>query len=131
MSFKKIINHNIKYIFSNELINYLDIISKPYSVAEIKKIILEKMFKGLKTKTLTWEDGQIFPIDSSENGWNIVSYHFIIKYVLNNLIECEYNAPNCNYYGYFQEPNEVSTKEFKKLLMVKKDCAQMLLGISK
>jgi hypothetical protein len=82
--YMKLLNPNVKYIFSNDFIDYLGVSPKPYSVNEIKTLISDKIFKGAKTKNVSWEDKQIFKLNDDKK--DILKIDQVIKYVMSKLI---------------------------------------------
>jgi len=98
----KNINSSLKYEFSSDLINYLGIYSKPYTFDEITNIIKTKKFNNKNSKSITWEEKDIFNISKNIK----LKYTFVINYILNNFIK-NLNEPTYYYYYYYQQPIEI------------------------
>ena len=107
---KKIFNLNLhsKYYFTNELIQYLEISQKPYTILEISNIVRIKIFNMCKTKEVTWEEIDLFNLNSK---FDKIGVNHMIKLIIKNFIIKESNEPDCKFYYYYQNPIQV-----KKLL---------------
>jgi len=106
---EKKFNLNSKYLFSNQLIEYLNIANKSYTINEIKDIVKVKIFNNKKNKQLTWDEIFLFNLDD----FKMINYNHMIKLIINNFIVKNENQPNCKFYYYYQIPVEV--KDIKKL----------------
>jgi hypothetical protein len=106
---EKKFNLNSKYIFSNQLIEYLNIQNKSYTINEIKDIVKTKIFNNKKNKQLTWDEIFLFNLDD----FKVINYNHMIRLIINNFILKNENQPNCKFYYYYQIPVEV--KDIKKL----------------
>ena len=100
---KKKYNINLKYIFSNPLIEYLEIPCKSYSINEISDIVKFKIFKSKKTKQLSWDEIYLFNL----NDFKVINYNHMIKLITENFIMKHEDEPNCKFYYYYQLPIEV------------------------
>jgi hypothetical protein len=60
------LNFHSKYYFTNELIQYLEISQKPYTILEISNTIRMKIFNMCKTKEVTWEEIDLFNLNSKQ-----------------------------------------------------------------
>ena len=96
-------NLNSKYLFSNQLIEYLNIPNKSYTINEIKDIVKIKIFNNKKNKQLTWDEIFLFNLDD----FKVINYNNMIKLIINNFIIKHENQPNCKFYYYYQIPKEV------------------------
>jgi hypothetical protein len=96
-------NLNLKYIFSNQLIEYLNITNKSYTINEIKDIVKTKIFNNKKNKQLTWDEIFLFNLDD----FKVINYNYMIKLIINNFIIKYENQPNCKFFYYYQIPIEV------------------------
>jgi hypothetical protein len=103
---KKMFNLNLdsKYLFTKDFIQYLGISQKPYTINEISNNIKFKIFKGCKTKDLTWEEYELFNLKLPLKK---IRYNQMIKLVINNFIIKETNEPDCKFYYYYQIPVQV------------------------
>jgi hypothetical protein len=106
---EKKFNLNSKYLFSNQLIEYLNIPNKSYTINEIKDIVKVKIFNNKKNKQLTWDEIFLFNLDD----FKMINYNHMIRLIINNFIIKNENQPNCKFYYYYQIPVEV--KDIKKL----------------
>lgn len=100
---KKKLNRNLKYIFSNQLIEYLNISNKSYTIDEISDIVKLKIFNNKKNKHLTWDEIFLFNLDD----FKVINYNHMMKLIIDNFIIKHENQPNCKFYYYYQIPIEV------------------------
>ncbi len=100
---EKKFNLNSKYLFSNQLIEYLNISNKSYSINEIKDIVKVKIFNNKKNKHLTWDEIFLFNLDD----FKVINYNHMIRLIINNFMLKNENQPNCKFYYYYQKPIEV------------------------
>jgi hypothetical protein len=100
---EKKFNLNSKYLFSNQLIEYLNISNKSYSINEIKDIVKVKIFNNKKNKQLTWDEIFLFNLDD----FKVINYNHMIRLIINNFMLKNENQPNCKFYYYYQKPIEV------------------------
>jgi hypothetical protein len=96
-------NLNLKYLFSNQLIEYLEIPYKSYSINEISDIVKFKIFKSKKTKQLSWDEIYLFNL----NDFKVINYNYMIKLITKNFILKHEDEPNYKFYYYYQIPIEV------------------------
>lgn len=104
------LNSHSKYQFTNQLVQYLGISQKPYTIDEISHIIKIKIFNGSKTKEITWEDSDLFSLKPNAKRLGL---NQMIKLVTKSFIVKEANEPDCKFFYYYQTPIEV-----KKLIDV-------------
>jgi len=100
---EKKFNLNSKYLFSSQLIEYINIPYKSYSINEIKDIIKVKIFNNKKSKQLTWDEIFLFNLDD----FKIINYNHMVRLIIDNFIIKNENQPNCKFYYYYQKPIEV------------------------
>ena len=100
-------NLNSKYLFSNQLIEYLNIPNKSYTINEIKEIVKTKIFNNKKNKQLTWDEIFLFNLDD----FKVINYNHMIRLITANFIIKHENQPNCKFYYYYQIPVEVKKLE--------------------
>jgi len=100
---EKKFNLTSKYLFSNQLIEYLNIPNKSYTIKEIKDIVKVKIFSNKKNKQLTWDEIFLFNLDD----FKVINYDHMVRLIINNFILKNENQPNCKFYYYYQKPIEV------------------------
>ena len=100
---EKKFNLNSKYLFSGQLIEYLNISNKSYTINEIKDIVKVKIFNNKKNKQLSWDEIFLFNLDD----FKVINYNHMIRLIIDNFVVKNENQPNCKFYYYYQIPIEV------------------------
>jgi hypothetical protein len=104
---KKILNlySNCKFEFSIQLMEFLNILPKPYTLDEISNIVKTKVFKKRFSKeNITWEEIDLFQLKQTKSR---LTFKFVMDFIKSHLIVREANEPECNFYYYYQIPVKV------------------------
>ncbi len=110
---KKILNlySNCKFEFSIQLMEFLNILPKPYTLDEIANIVKTKVFKKRFSKeNITWEEIDLFQIKPNKSR---LTFKFVMDFIKSHLIIREANEPECNFYYYYQIPVIVNKLELE------------------
>ena len=98
------LNSYSKYKFSNQLVEYLSLSQKLYTINEITSIVKVKIFHGNKTKELTYQEIDLFNLKNNSKN---IGLNYMIKLITKNFIIKEENEPNCKFFYYYQIPVDV------------------------